>query len=503
MDPSQSNLHISEEYANSPVTVAILEAKNEGLEELSTSQTIGERRSFIKNELDEDTMALDVDFEEKPVSLVPKKFKKRMVEFETDNGIAKNKVKMEFDGVLLPLPYRKRVKLESESALCVLRVNVPCIKEVLTAYSLHASNAPKIHARVLQSNSSDPGDTESESEESKEMVVIKAEQNDDDVTFVGKSIIDLEYLDIKPKIKVELELSRTLVQIRLDQFSCAPYPINLDRRISERRFSREFIHSVFGGSPYAANPPIGKEFLARHGRAHFMFWNNCKYQPNAPGKVGESGLFYESRPFSPKDDNEFIHHGFSCFAPNEWWYVGDFQCFAAGSLTKDEWSKEVPKFHKSWSAVLHNDKWGRTVRVMIHLRTQLDREPTDDEIEEAQGLSDEYKHISAEEIKNAFDQGKQCLGILVLKCVGYDEDLQRELVQKFPSWVPKIKSGKKAKESAKRKKKNMKTRKVKAVREHDAIEEAGHVAGSDEAFNGTKAQQYKHTGTRSRPVRTA
>ncbi|KAJ4467108.1 hypothetical protein C8R41DRAFT_984913 [Lentinula lateritia] len=424
----------------------MLEAQNEGLEELSTSQTIGERISSIKNELDEDTTALDVDFEAKPASLIPKKSKKRMVEFETDNGIANNKVKMEFDGVLLPLPYRKRIKLESESALCVHRVNVPCIKEVLTAYSLHASNAPKTHARVLQSNSSDPGDTESESEESKETVEIKAEQNDDDVTFVGKSI-DLEYLDIKPKIKVELELSRTLVQIRLDQFSCAPYPINLDRRISERRFSREFIHSVFGGSPYAANPPIGKEFLARHGRAHLMFWNNCKYQPNA--KVGESGLFYESRPFSPKDDNEFIHHGFSCFAPNEWW------------------------------------------------------EPTDDEIEEAQGLSDEYKHISAEEIKNAFDQGEQCLGILVLKCVGYDEDLQRELVQKFPSWVPKIKSGgKKAKKSAKRKKKNMKTRKVKAVREHDAIEEAGHVAGSDEAFNGTKAQQYKHWDQKStRPYR--
>ncbi|KAJ3872398.1 hypothetical protein F5051DRAFT_421611 [Lentinula edodes] len=463
----------------------MLEAKNEGLEELSTSQTIGERISSIKNELDEDTTALDVDFEVKPTSLIRKKSKKRMVEFETDNGIANNKVKMEFDGVLLPLPYRKRVKLESESAL------------------LRASNATKIHARVLRSNSLDPGDTESESEESKEMVVIEAEQNDDDVAFVGK-VIDLEYLDIKPKIKVELELSRTLVQIRLDQFSCAPYPINLDRRISERRFSREFIHGVFGGSPYAANPPIGKEFLARHGRAHFMFWNNCKYQPNAPGKVGESGLFYESRPFSPKDDNEFIHHGFSCFAPNEWWYVGDFQCFAAGSLTKDEWNKEVPKFHKSWSDVLHNDKWGRTVRVMIHLRTQLGREPTEDEIEEAQGLSDEYKHISAEEIKNAFDQGEQCLGILVLKCVGYDEDLQRELVQKFPSWVPKIKSGgKKAKaEKSSKRKKNMKTRKVKAVREHDAIEEAEHVTGSDEAFDGTKAQ-YKHTGTRSRPVRTA
>lgn len=68
------------------------------------------------------------------------------------------------------------------------------------------------------------------------------------------------------------------------------------------------------------------------------------------------------------------------------------------------------EFHKSWSDVLHNDKWGRTVRVMIHLRTQLGREPTDDEIEEAQGLSDEYKHISAEEIKNAFDQGEQVCG---------------------------------------------------------------------------------------------
>lgn len=73
----------------------------------------------------------------------------------------------------------------------------------------------------------------------------------------------------------------------------------------------------------------------------------------------------------------------------------------------------------------------------------------------------DYKDITAAEIMDAYDNGKQVIfvnhrqsrislivfiavqrfAVVVLRCVRYDEGFQRELTQKFETWVPQAPNG--------------------------------------------------------------
>ncbi|KAF5390996.1 hypothetical protein D9757_003981 [Collybiopsis confluens] len=275
-----------------------------------------------------------------------------------------------------------------------------------------------------------PGDTESEGEKD---IKPKIECNDDDIQITGMTrAIPADY-ERKPKIKLDMDLDEVTVQTRLRGFDI--YPVTLDSTCQWRAFSRRFISSVFGGGLQDVFPRIGGSHLARHGRTNWMFLNNCTYQPNAPNGPGKPGLFYDSLPFSPDDQDDTIQHFFFCLGPNEWLYAGDYQMFVAESLTQTEWVMQTPSFKSRWANALHKDGWGKTVRVMIHLRQRLGREPTNEEISAACAETNSYHHTTAEMIEEAFNQGSR-YRILALKCVGYDETLQKELIDRFPTWNP-------------------------------------------------------------------
>ncbi|KIK57403.1 hypothetical protein GYMLUDRAFT_46279 [Collybiopsis luxurians FD-317 M1] len=362
-------------------------------------------RIKAESELDDAGFNVDrVKLELKITSTIPaNSTKKRTIKIKSETGPNK-RPKMEFVGVVLTQNLRNR---------------------------------PVSRVQRSHSISPGPGDTESEGEDKDTKIRLiqpKMEPNDDDVIFISQNNAIPTELEQKPKIKKDMDLDDITVQTRLRGY--ATFSVTLEDSLRSRTFSRAYITSVFGGSQQESFPRIGGRHLARHGRKHWMFLNNCKFQPNAPGQPGEPGLFFDSMPFSAKDEDKTIRHLFICLEPSKWQYAGDYQSFVAESLTQTEWVMQTPKFRSNWSTVLHTDGWGRTVRAMIHLRKQLGREPTEEEVGEALGENDSYSHITAEEIDDAYSQGQQHLGILAVKCVGYDESLQRELIEKLSSWTP-------------------------------------------------------------------
>jgi hypothetical protein len=105
----------------------------------------------------------------------------------------------------------------------------------------------------------------------------------------------------------------------------------------------------------------------------------------------------------------------------------------------------------TWAKVLASKTWGGDICARIRGRKDLGREPT---IAEVNGLFENgrYKLTTPQEVMAALDAGTEvptCLNIVfvrsltmtiqrltvwTLKCVGYDNDFQRQLSEKFPVW---------------------------------------------------------------------
>ena len=105
----------------------------------------------------------------------------------------------------------------------------------------------------------------------------------------------------------------------------------------------------------------------------------------------------------------------------------------------------------TWAKVLTVKDWGADICARIRGRKEFGREPT---IAEVDGLikSERYKLTTPKEVMAALDAGTEvptCLNIAfvrsltamiqrltvwTLKCVGYDNDFQRQLSEKFPVW---------------------------------------------------------------------
>jgi len=108
--------------------------------------------------------------------------------------------------------------------------------------------------------------------------------------------------------------------------------------------------------------------------------------------------------------------------------------------------------------VLTVKDWGGDVCARIRGRKELGREPTDEEVE---GLynSGRYKLTTPQEVMAALDSGIevrnsnvvlvksltaiiQQLTVWTLQCIGYDNDFQRQLSEKFPAWEGQRKKNK-------------------------------------------------------------
>ncbi|KIK57404.1 hypothetical protein GYMLUDRAFT_758129 [Collybiopsis luxurians FD-317 M1] len=154
------------------------------------------------------------------------------------------------------------------------------------------------------------------------------------------------------------------------------------------------------------------------------------------------------------------------------------------------------QFHTYWTNAIQKI-WGRYVRVQIHLRKTLGQEPTPKQIQEE---DNDCKHITVEEVKDAFDTGKQRLDILVLQCVGYDEGLQKELVEKSLTWIKLQGKGPKEKRGGKGKVDNTERKKT-ATRSKGNRKVVGPINEIEEQEESEWSEVMLTAGTKSRPER--
>lgn len=116
----------------------------------------------------------------------------------------------------------------------------------------------------------------------------------------------------------------------------------------------------------------------------------------------------------------------------------------------------LSKVRKAWSEQILEMDWGVAIRVRVYWRQSHEGEPTEEEMEEMCSDRNFYQSIKSnltwEDISNAYATGQevrksplaylacfivlQQLGVWCMKCVGYDTEFQRFLVENVGSYVP-------------------------------------------------------------------
>ncbi|KAL0948898.1 hypothetical protein HGRIS_009010 [Hohenbuehelia grisea] len=224
--------------------------------------------------------------------------------------------------------------------------------------------------------------------------------------------------------------------------SAKAYNIELTQKLQEATFSRAFISSIYGGSTMSTFPTISPAFLAIHGLDDFMY-PTLEYNPYAPSRPGAPGLFFRVIP-GPADAWDKVQRVIISPKSGVWIYVGQYKLEPAPSLTVEEWLSQPNKLRKTWvNQVLKKEERGLPARASISLRKELNRNPTTEEVDAACKSGNKFKALSLEEIQEALDSGLERVAVWRMECIAYDSGFQKNLVAKFPSYVPKPKTTRK------------------------------------------------------------
>jgi len=135
-----------------------------------------------------------------------------------------------------------------------------------------------------------------------------------------------------------MALSLNTVWDRLKSVGREPFPIPLDRSISEVMVTREFLSHHYGGNPQETLPSISAKRVAIHGINDFMF-PNLDFNPHAPEVPGAPGLFFEAQG-CPADDWPKVQRVITRIDSGRWLYIGQYQMTPNPSLTKEEWVEQ-------------------------------------------------------------------------------------------------------------------------------------------------------------------
>ncbi|KAF9457402.1 hypothetical protein BDZ94DRAFT_1273316 [Collybia nuda] len=320
------------------------------------------------------------------------------------------------------------------------------------------------------------------------------------------------------KKKPNIELSIDTVRDRMKSIGYDLYPVPLEKDIQDVTVTRQFMSDVYGGSSMETSPKISEKKLALHGLDDFMYLN-LNLNPQAPQFPGAPGLFFDvdSDPGSPPSedvDDPIPRRLFSRLTSAIWLYCGQYEIRQVLSLTKEEWAIQSPKVRNAWATQLCIKGWGFRSRARIHLRQTLRREPTTAELMAALTSGNEYKHIRPAQFSEAFLRGQETMAVYTMKCVGYDTAFQRNLAEKFPTWVPppsKTKGEKKTKAKKngaggkltpkQASKANSNKRKQEDLELSDSeVSTSDEVDYSENDQEGHNESGYVPRGTRSRPI---
>ncbi|KAF8874194.1 hypothetical protein BD779DRAFT_1476638 [Infundibulicybe gibba] len=219
---------------------------------------------------------------------------------------------------------------------------------------------------------------------------------------------------VKKGKKEEPNLGPDILQGRLQHTGLQVYPTILERTIRDTAVPRNFI-------------------WYHHG-SHQTYLNQ-DHQPFAPAIPGSPGIFFGVGHKS-SDVGQEVQRIFTRIARGHWLYMGQYQLQRDRPLTKEEWASIGLKVQNTWTSSLSTAAWGKRVRLRIALRKRLGRQPTSDEIQEELGRSGRRSlETTREDLSQAFLRGEETISVWVMKCVGYDAEFQRALVDKLPSWT--------------------------------------------------------------------
>ncbi|KAF6743068.1 hypothetical protein DFP72DRAFT_977751 [Ephemerocybe angulata] len=218
------------------------------------------------------------------------------------------------------------------------------------------------------------------------------------------------------------------------------YPIGIDQGAASFEFPRAFFSDIYGGNTRLARPPISPEKLAKHGLNDFLYFN-LNYQPEAPGVPGARGLRFGviGTHAPPWTDGIMRVITRTQTSPKALWqYQGQYELVPSRSIAVEEWERQRIVVRNNWISKLHIRPWGSWFRARIYARRTLGRDGTEEEIQEVQDEGhDTPDDVTQVEVAQALTRGNDVLTVYTMRCVGYDVAFQRELIEKFSTWVPK------------------------------------------------------------------
>ncbi|CDO76339.1 hypothetical protein BN946_scf185011.g3 [Trametes cinnabarina] len=220
------------------------------------------------------------------------------------------------------------------------------------------------------------------------------------------------------EVKKEMRLDDENVLSLLHPEALQPYPITLSEKLRSVTITRDKLSKRYGGSPMDTFPRPRPEKVAEHGYDNFMCIN-LLWNPNGPQVPGHGGLFFTTCP------NLEDLGGWTLDAHG----ARDYEITAAAALTAEQWLALPIKVRSCWTKNIWKKDWALQTRARIHLRRSLVREPTAEEAQHAISGKEKYDHIRPDIIDDAFVAGEECIQTWSMKCVGYNEALQRELIE--------------------------------------------------------------------------
>ncbi|KAJ7149642.1 hypothetical protein C8R46DRAFT_1125670 [Mycena filopes] len=239
------------------------------------------------------------------------------------------------------------------------------------------------------------------------------------------------------KIKKEKELSLESVVYRLNAIGLDSYLISLPDAIKRKTISRNWISKQYGGPPQGGCPTIDRTHFT-HGMTLRFF--DPIYSPHLPKNPGDPGLvFYgvcDPYEWNPEPEDVFIK-----IATNKWLYLGVYRTYTAKSLTPEEYTQQSTAFKHTWCTTVQRGGGGAgagALCILLDLRRrlkhELGREPTAAEKKKALRSTDAKNvEVSVAEIDAGLSRGDGTLAVWAMKCVGYREELQRDLAGQVPS----------------------------------------------------------------------
>ncbi|TFK65835.1 hypothetical protein BDN72DRAFT_177815 [Pluteus cervinus] len=259
-----------------------------------------------------------------------------------------------------------------------------------------------------------------------------------------KKLSFLKNSKLKIKTVEERQLSPDTIWRRLSPVGLDVYEIPLEKSQQEHAFPRRFIQTEkgynLGGSIRLAFPNIAEKRHEKTGLRNFAY-ANIDLHVHAPQVPGAPGLFFFIGRDRMEHTSEPMHtftklQGGDAGAEAVWCYMGLYQFSGAPPLTKEEWATQTPKVLSAWARKIHSAKWGVPICARIACRKRGRKKPTKAE-ENAAIKNKSYLLVTEEEIKKAYATGEETVKVSAMKCVGYNTDLQLDLIGEFKTWGPK------------------------------------------------------------------